>query len=110
MALVVSEQLGKIRKGKGKTKSEKKVPYWKRRIENNIKKWRQDLSKMTEVHYCRTKLGEEEKKGMDRSYGLCQRDHPCHTFSETKNYYCWSKDPPMQPKEPTVPPEQNIQK
>ena len=47
--LVVSEQLGTIRKGKGKTKSEKKEPYWKRRIENNLKKWRQDLSKMTEV-------------------------------------------------------------
>ena len=58
MTLVVSEWLGKIRKGKGKTKSEKKEPYWKRRIENNIKNWRQDQSKMT-VRYCRTKLREE---------------------------------------------------
>ena len=49
VALVVSERLGKIRKGKGKTKSEKKEPYWKRTIENNRKKWRQDLSKMTGV-------------------------------------------------------------
>ena len=38
VVLVVSERLGKIRKGKGKTKSEKKEPYWKRSIENNIKK------------------------------------------------------------------------
>ena len=43
VALVVSELSGKIRKGRGRTKSEKKEPYWKRRIENNIKKWRQDL-------------------------------------------------------------------
>ena len=41
---------------------------------------------MTEVRYCRTKLGEEERERMDRSYGLS--DHPCHKFSETKNYYC----------------------
>ena len=54
--------LGKIGKGRGKTKSEKKEPYWKRKKENNIKKWRQDLSKMTEVRYCRTKLGEEERE------------------------------------------------
>ena len=52
--------LGKVRKGKDKTRSEKKEPYWKRRIENNIKKWRQDLSKMTEVQYCRTKLGKKD--------------------------------------------------
>ena len=37
-------------------------------------------------------------------------DHPCHKFSETKNYYCWSKDPPIQPKEPTVPSDQHVQK
>ena len=60
VALVVSERLGKIRKGKGQTKSEKKEPYWKKRIEKSMKNWRQDLSKMTEVSYCRTKLGEEE--------------------------------------------------
>ena len=70
MALVFSERLGKIRKGKGKTKSEKKEPYWKRRIENNIKKRIQALSKMTEVRYCRTKLGEEERERMNRGYGL----------------------------------------
>ena len=63
---------------------------------------------MTEVRYCRTKLGEEDRERMDRSYGLS--DHTCHKFSETKNYYCWSKDLQIQPKEPTVPPEQHIQK
>ena len=42
-------------------------------IENNIKKWRHDLSKMTEVRYCRKKLGEEEKERMDRSYGLSEK-------------------------------------
>ena len=68
MALVVSEWLGKNKKGKCKTKSEKEEPFWKRRIENNVKKWRQDLSKMTEVRYCRTKLGGEERERMD-SYG-----------------------------------------
>ena len=47
--------------GRGKTKSEKKEPYWKRRIENNIKKCRQDLSKTTEVQYYGTKFGEEER-------------------------------------------------
>ena len=73
VALVVSERLGKIRKGEGETKSEKKEPYWKRRIENNIKKWRQDLSKMTEVLYCITKLGKEERYRMDRSYELSDK-------------------------------------
>ena len=68
MALVVSERLGKV--GKGKTKSRKKEPYWKRRIENNIKKWRQDLSKLTEVRYSRTKLSEKERERMDRCYEL----------------------------------------
>ena len=70
VAFVVSERLGKIGKGKGKTKPEKKEPYWKRRIENNIKKWRQDLSKMTEVRYSRTKLSEKERERMNRNYGL----------------------------------------
>ena len=65
VALVASKRLRKIRKGKDKTISEKKESYWKRRIENNIKKWRQDLSKMTEVLYCRIKLGEEERERMD---------------------------------------------
>ena len=73
VALVVSERLGKIRKGKGKTKSEKKELYWKRRIENNLNKWRHDLSKMTEVRYCRTKLGELEREMLDRSYGLSDK-------------------------------------
>ena len=77
VALVASERLGKIGKGKGKTKSEKKEPYWKRRIENNIKKWKQDLSKMTEVQYCRTKLGEEERERMDRSYELSDKGTIC---------------------------------
>ena len=45
-SLVVSEWLGKIMKGKCKTKSEKKEPYWKGKIENNMQKWRQGLSKM----------------------------------------------------------------
>ena len=49
VALVVIARLGKIRKRKSKTKSEKKEPCRKRRIENHIKKWRQNLSKMTEV-------------------------------------------------------------
>ena len=68
VAFVVSEQLGKIGKGKSKTKPEKKEPYWKRRIENNIKKWRQDLSRMTEVRYSRTKLSEKEWERMNRNY------------------------------------------
>ena len=57
----------------GNTKSEKKESYWKRRIENNIKKWIQDLRKMTEVRYCRAKLGEEERERMGRSYELSDR-------------------------------------
>ena len=87
MPLVVSEQLGNIRQ---------------RRIENNIKKWRQDLRKMTEDD-------EKERESMDRSYGLSGKGTIHHIFSETNNYYCWSKDPPIQPKEPTVPPEHRIQ-
>ena len=70
VALVVNERLGKIRKGKYKTKSEKEEPYWKRRIENNIKKWRHDLSKMTVVRYYRIKLVEEERERMDSSYRM----------------------------------------
>lgn len=68
MALVVSGRLGNV--GKGKKKSGKKEPYWKRRIENNIKRWRQDLSKLTEVHYSRTKLSEKEREIMDRCHEL----------------------------------------
>ena len=34
VALVVSERLGKIRKGKGKTTSKKKEPYWSAILQN----------------------------------------------------------------------------
>ena len=87
-----------VRKGQGKTKSEKKEPYWKRRIENNIKKWRQDLSKMKVVLYCRIKLGEEERERMDRSYGVSDKGniHVIH-FLKQRIKYCWSKDPSIQP-------------
>ena len=45
----------------------------KRSIENNIKKWRHHLSKMTELRYCRAKLGEEERERMDMSYGVSDK-------------------------------------
>ena len=45
VAYVVSDRLGKV--GKGRKKPQQKEPMWKRRIENNIKKWRYDLSKKT---------------------------------------------------------------
>ena len=70
MALVVSERLRKIRNVEGKTKSERKEPFWKIRIENHIKKSRKDLNKMTEVRYCRAMLGE---KGRGKSYGLSDK-------------------------------------
>ena len=59
---------------------------------------------MTEVPFCRTKLSEEERERMDRSYGLSEKG-TFNKSSETKNYYCWSKDQSIKLKEPTVPPE-----
>ena len=108
VAFVVSERLGKIGKGKGKTKLEKKEPYWKRRIENNIRKWRQDLRKMTEVRYSRTKLSEKERERMNRSYGLRDKGiiHVVN-FLKQKVTTAGAK---IQTKEPTIPPEQLVQK
>ena len=45
-AFVVTEKLGKTKKSGGNDR--RNEPWWKRRIEGNIKKWRKDISRLTE--------------------------------------------------------------
>ena len=66
-AFVVAERLGKTLK---KKKTEKKEPWWKRRIEKNIIDWRKDLSKLVERRKGKNKLTEGETINMNRRYSL----------------------------------------
>ena len=46
---------------------------------------------------------------MDRSYGLSDKG-TIHVINFLKQRITMSKDPLIQPKEPTVPPEQHVQR
>jgi hypothetical protein len=70
-SFVVAERLGLMRK-RGK-REDKEDPWWKRRIEGNIVKWRKDLSRIEELRRGRYEFGRKEKARMDSEYGLTER-------------------------------------
>ena len=45
---------------------DKEDPWWKRRIEGNIVRWRKDLSRIEELRRGKYELGRKEKARMDR--------------------------------------------
>ena len=49
-------------KTRQKGEKSRKEPYWKRRIENNVKTWRRHLSKLEEVRKVNHALCEKDKK------------------------------------------------
>ena len=66
-ALLVAEMLGvKTRPRSGKCANE---PYWKKRIANNVKTWRKQLSKFEEICKGNHVLCEKDKKEMIWKYG-----------------------------------------
>ena len=66
-AFLVAEMLGvKTRPKSGKSGKE---PYWKRRIENNVKNWRKQLSKFEEICKDNHVLCEQDKKEIIWKYG-----------------------------------------
>ena len=66
-AFLVAEMLVvKTRPRSGKSGDEL---YWKRRIENNVKTWRKQLSKFEEICKGNHVLCEKDKKEMNRKYG-----------------------------------------
>ena len=69
-AFVISENLGKIKKEPKKRNT--KEPFWKRRIQNSIKKWRKDLSQLEEVNRGRN-LRERDNVRLEKSYKLKEK-------------------------------------
>ena len=70
-AFVVAERLGLMKPRRG-VREQRNEPWWKRRIEGNIKRWRADLSRVEEV--LRGKLmNSKAKERLDRVYGLTAR-------------------------------------
>ena len=66
-AFLVDEMLGvKTRPRSGKCANE---PYWKKRIANNVKTWRKQLSKFEEICKGNHVLCEKDKKEMIWKYG-----------------------------------------
>ena len=66
VAYLVAEMLGvKTRPRSGKSGKE---PYWKRRIENNVKPWRKQLSKFEETCKGNHVLCEKDKNKMIWKY------------------------------------------
>ena len=51
-------------------RQEKEEPWWKRRIERNIVRWRKDLARVEEVRSGKMELSRKERRRMDRAYGL----------------------------------------
>ena len=47
-----------------------KEPFWKRRIKQSIKTWRQDLSKMEEIRRGNMRLRQRERERLNRKYCL----------------------------------------
>ena len=70
-ANVVAERLGKMRKHS--KKGEQKEPWWKRRIEKNIKQWRHDISRIEERRKGNCRLEGREMERMNRKYDLENR-------------------------------------
>ena len=66
-AYATTERMGMIRTT---TRKKKEEPYWKRRIQTNIARWRKDLSKIEEVKRGELKLKLKEGQDMNRKYQL----------------------------------------
>ena len=73
-AYVVVEALGMMRENKanGKKKKEKGKPYWQRRVEKNIVKWRGDLSRVEEMRKGVT-LKEGLMKELNKKYDVVEK-------------------------------------
>ena len=70
-SVVVAQRLGFKDRGSGK-KAEVKKPWWQRRIELNIVKWRKALSQVEEIRKG-TKVRDEVQKELNRMYQLRER-------------------------------------
>ena len=66
-AYVTTERMGMLKKKKeGRTKE----PFWKRRINQSIVKWRRDLSKIEEIRRGNMRLKQREREQLNRKYRL----------------------------------------
>ena len=75
-AIVVTERLGYESSKPGKKgKGVRKEPFWKRRIEGNLVKWRRDLSRIEELRKCNCVLDDKEMDRLERTYGLKENGH-----------------------------------
>ena len=66
-AYATTERMGMIRTT---TRKKKEEPYWKRRIQTNIARWRKDISKIEEVKRGKLKLKLKDWQDMNRKYQL----------------------------------------
>ena len=66
-AYVTTERMGMLKKRKERRTEE---PYWKRRIKQSIKTWRQDLSKIEEIRRGNMRLRQRERERLNRKYCL----------------------------------------
>ena len=83
-AFLVAEMLGvKTRLKSGKSGKE---PYWKRRIENNVKNWRKQLSKFEEICKDNHVLCEKKQKRDDlKIWHRGTRIYKCNKWTESGN-------------------------
>jgi hypothetical protein len=63
-SFVVAERLG-LKKKKAGGRKEKEEPWWKRRIDQKVKKWRKDLSRIEELRRKNWKPSEAERTRMN---------------------------------------------
>ena len=68
-AFVIAERLGMIKNRKGGARKVPKEPWWKRRIEGNIKKWRKDLG-LVDAFMRGNLKNVKEKARLEQVYGL----------------------------------------
>ena len=74
--IVIAERLGIKQKLENNRKSKSnKDPWWKRRLEKNIKEWRKDESKLEEVKQGNHRLSMSEKVCMNWKYQLDAKDY-----------------------------------
>ena len=66
-AYVTTKRMGMLKKRKERRTEE---PFWKRRIKQSIKTWRQDLSKIEEIRRGNMRLRQRERERLNRKYRL----------------------------------------
>ena len=71
-AYVVCERLGLLKKGRRGRQATSK-PWWQRRVEENLEKWRKDLSRIEEMRRGRWKPSEEERELLERRYSVTEK-------------------------------------